>query len=325
MLKVTIIIPVYNAEIYIERCAYSVMNQTLQDIEIFFIDDGSTDKTGLLLDTIAKANPIARVIHQEHRGLYKTRESGLRLAKGEYIGWVDADDFVEPDMFEVMYHAAVENKSDLVICDYDWFPKQPAIKSKWFRKYRGRVDVSFVERNSQCWNKLVKRELLEMLDIASHFVTCFDEIYIRVLMEAKKPVTINKPLYHYRVGAGSMSSSYTNVAHYREFVTASKELQKLMEPLYQESYWKDYFGYRIIYYTLITMLVAANAGDKEAYACYRQDFFSIKPEYSKNQHYWRILRDNFGLLKAFVIGGIIPLNYSLAQLACRLGLEHGRH
>ena len=106
---------------------------------------------------------------------------------------------------------------------------------------------------------------MERLDIASHFVTCFDEIYIRVLMEAKNLVTIEKPLYHYRVGTGTMSSSYTNVAHYREFITASKELQKLMKTLYQEAYWKDYFAYRVIYYTLMTMLVAANAGDRYCY------------------------------------------------------------
>lgn len=325
MSKVTIIIPVYNAVPYITQCANSILNQTLQDIEVFFIDDGSTDQTGQILDSLTKGCSSARVIHQPNKGLYKTREVGLRLAKGEYIGWVDADDFVEPDMFEVMYNAAVEYNSELVICDYDWFPKQPAIKGKWYRNYKGKVDVTFVERNSQCWNKLVKRELLERFDIASHFVTCFDEIYIRVLMEVQNPVTINKPLYHYRVGTGTMSSSYTNVAHYREFVTASKELQKLMEPLYQETYWKDYFDYRVIYYILMTMLVAANAGDREAYERYRQELFDMHPEFSKNQHYWKILRDNFGLLKAGVIGGIIPMNYTLAQLACRLGIKQRSH
>ena len=321
MPKVTVIIPTYNVEPYIAQCTNSILNQTLQDIEIIFIDDGSADQTGQILDSLTMGCSSARVIHQPNRGLYKAREIGLHLAKGEYVGWVDADDFIEPDLFEIMYNAAIEKNSELVICNYDWFPKRPAIKGKWFRKYKGKVDVTFVERNSQCWNKLVKRELLERLDIASHFVTCFDEIYIRVLMEAKNPVTIEKPLYHYRVGTGTMSSSYTNVAHYREFITASKELQKLMGPLYQETYWKDYFVYRVIYYTLMTMLVAANAGDRESYERYRQELLSMEPVYSKNRHYWKILRENYGFLKAAVIGGIIPFNYTLAHLACRVGMK----
>lgn len=320
MSKVTVIIPAYNVEEYIAQCANSILNQTLQDIEIIFIDDGSTDQTGLILDSLTKGYSSACVIHQPNRGLYKAREVGLRLARGEYVGWVDADDFVEPDMFAVMYNAALAHNSELVICNYFWYPKQPATKGKWFRDYKGKVDVTFIERNSQCWNKIVKKELLDSLDIASYFKSCFDDIYIRVLMGAKNPVTINKPLYHYRVGTGTMSSSYTNVAHYSEFVTASKELQKLMEALYQDAYWKDYFDYRVIYYTLLTMLVAANAGDRQAYESYRQELFSIQPEYSKNQHFWKILGENLGVLKAGVIGGIIPKNYTLARLACRLGL-----
>ena len=325
MPNLTIIIPAYNVEPYIEQCALSVLHQTLQDIEIIFINDGSTDQTGLLLDKLVIGYPFARVIHQQNQGLYKTREKGLCLAKGEYIGWVDADDFVEPDMFKVMYNAAVAHNSELVICDYSWCPKQPSIKEKWFRNYKDKVDVTFVERNSQCWNKIVKKELLDRLDIASHFESCFDEIYIRVLMEAKRPVTINKLLYHYRVHDSTMSTSYTNVAHYKEFIKASKALQMLMAPLYQDAYWKAYFEYRVIYYTLVTMLVAANAGDQEAYELQRQELFSIQPEYSKNRHYWKILRENFGFLNAGVVGGIIPLSFKLAHLACRLGLKQGLH
>lgn len=321
MPKVTVIIPAYNAEPYIEQCAYSVLNQTLSDIEILFIDDGSTDKTGLILDKLVESYPYARVLHQENKGLYKTREIGLSLATGDFIGWIDADDYAELNMYEVLYEAAIENNSELVICDYNWFPKKITTKEKWFREYSGKIDTRFIERNSQPWNKIVKRELMVRLGVGSLFVSCFDEIYIRLLMEAKNPITIVQPLYNYRVGAGTMSSSYTNVAHYRRFVSASKELRKVMQPIVQDDYWKDYFDYRVSYYLLMTMVVAANSSNKEAYEQNREELVAMTPKYNKNRHFWKILTENYGALKASVIGGVIPLNYPVAYLACKVGIK----
>ena len=321
MSKVTIIVPAYNAEPYIEQCANSILNQTLDGIEVLFIDDGSIDRTGEILDELTVGHANARVIHQENKGLYKTREIGLSLATGDYIGWIDADDYAELNMFEVLYTAAVEHNSDLVICDYNWFPEKIATKEKWFRKYKGKVDTTFVERNSQPWNKIVKRELMERLGVGSLFVPCFDEIYIRILMEAKNPVTINQPLYNYRVGRETMSSSYTDVVHYRKFAIASEELRKAMAPVVTDAYWKDYFDYRVAYYLLMTMVVAANSGDKESYEQNRKELLAMEPKYNKNQHYWRILKENYGNLKATVVGGIIPLNYAIAYLACKVGIR----
>ena len=321
MPKVTVIIPAYNAELFIEKCANSILNQTLKDIEVIFIDDGSTDNTGKILERLIAGHDNACVIHQENKGLYRTREIGLALATGDYIGWIDADDFAELNMFETLYSAAMEQNSELVICDYNWFPEKIATKEKWFREYRGKVDTSFVERNSQPWNKLVKRELIERLGVGSLFVSCFDEIYIRILMEAKNPVTIAVPLYNYRVGGGTMSSSYTNVSHYSRFVNASKELRKVMESVVEDSYWKDYFDYRVAYYLLMTMVVAANSGNREAYKQNRKELFEIQPKFSTNQHFWKIMKENYGCLKAVVLGMIIPMNYAIAHFACKMGIR----
>ena len=321
MPKVTVIIPAYNAELYIEQCADSVLNQTLEDIEVIFIDDGSTDRTGEILDEMTIDHDNARVIHQENIGLYKTREIGLSLATGDYIGWIDADDYVELNMFEVLYNTAIEQDSELVICNYNWFPEKISTKEKWFREYKGIVDIGFVERNSQPWNKIVKRGLMERLGVGPLFIPCFDEIYIWLLMEAKNPVTVNQPLYNYRVGGGTMSSSYTNVAHYRRFAVASEELRKVMQVVAKDSYWKDYFDYRVAYYVLMTMVVAANSGDRNAYEQNRRELFAMEPRYSKNQHYWKILKENYGTLKATVIGGVIPMGYWIAHFACKVGIR----
>jgi len=321
MPKVSVIIPVYNAEAYIEQCVNSVLNQTLKDIEIIIINDGSTDKTPTIVNRLIEGYSNASLYNQENKGLYKTREIGLKMASGEYVGWVDADDYVEPEMFEVLYEAAVENDSELVLCDYKWFPEKISTKEKWYRPYTGKVDTSFIERNSQPWNKIVKRDLMERLNVGAYFVPCFDEIYIRLLMEAKNPVSVDRELYDYRVGGGTMSSSYTNVTHYRRFVDASLELRKHMKPIVNDTYWSDYFDYRVIYYLLMTMVVAANSGDKKAYIYNRNELKAMRPKYLTNQHYWRILKENFGTIKAIVIGRVVPMGYGIAHLACKVGIR----
>ncbi len=319
--KVTVIIPAYNADRYIEQCAESVLNQTLDDMEIIFIDDGSTDETGKILDRLVAGREDARVIHQENRGLYASRESGLSLASGEYVGWIDADDYAEPDMFEVMYNTAIENDSELVICNYSWVPRKLGTKAKWFREYKGKVDTTFVEQNSQPWNKIVKRSLMERLGISSLFVRCFDEIYIRILLEAKNPITLTRELYNYRVAVGSMSASYKDVEHYRNFVEATKELRSVMDPVTSDNYWRDYFDYRVIYYLLMTMVVAAYSGDKDAYVANRKELMAFSPKYNHNQHYHRILKENFGNAKSLVIGDFVPVNYGVARLVCTAGIK----
>lgn len=310
--KVTVIIPAYNAEQFIEECVRSVLDQTLKEIEVILIDDGSTDRTGSILEELTVGRENVKLIHQENKGLYKSREIGLSIATGEYIGWVDADDFVSIKMYEVLYNTAVENNSELVICDYSWFPGAIATKGKWFREYNGVVDASFVEHNSQPWNKIVRRELMDRLQIGSFFTTCFDDIYIRLLMEARNPVTIREQLYNYRINSGSMSIRYKNVNHYERFVKASKNLRKIMKPVINNTYWADYFDYRIIYYLLMTMIVSANSNNKDIYESSKKEFLGMSPR--NNQHFWSLIKEDFGIEKGFAICWLVPVNYNIANM-----------
>ena len=116
MAEVSVIIPVYNAEKYLEKCIESVVNQTLKDIEIILINDGSTDGSE---EICKKYLSDERVIYysKENEGLAAARQDGIERASGEYIGFVDSDDWVEPDMYEKMYAAAKSNNSDVVYCN----------------------------------------------------------------------------------------------------------------------------------------------------------------------------------------------------------------
>lgn len=118
-IKVSIIVPVYNVEQYLSRCLTSLVNQTLNDIEIIVVDDGSTDGSEHIIDEFAlRFFKIMRVIHKENGGLMSAWTTGVKVAKGEYIGFIDSDDYAAIDMFENLYKLATSNNVDIVISNY---------------------------------------------------------------------------------------------------------------------------------------------------------------------------------------------------------------
>ena len=115
---ISIIVPVYNVEQYLDDCLISIINQTYKNIEIILIDDGSTDKSGKICDEYAKKDSRIIVIHKENGGVSSARNAGLRIAKGAYIGFVDPDDWIAEDMYEVLYSNAKKYDADVSVCKY---------------------------------------------------------------------------------------------------------------------------------------------------------------------------------------------------------------
>lgn len=115
---ISIIVPVYNMEDYLERCMDSILNQTYANLEIIAVDDGSTDHSPQLCDVYASRDDRVKVLHKPNGGLSDARNAGLAVATGSYIGYVDSDDWIEPDMYERMYRACVETGSQLAACRY---------------------------------------------------------------------------------------------------------------------------------------------------------------------------------------------------------------
>ena len=113
--KVSVIVPVYNAEKYLERCINSLKNQSLEDIEIILVDDSSTDSSLEICSKMAEKDLRIKVIHTVNEGAGYARNAALEIATGEYIGFLDSDDFAEPDMFKTLYEKAVQYNSDLVM------------------------------------------------------------------------------------------------------------------------------------------------------------------------------------------------------------------
>ncbi len=116
-MKVSVIVPVYNTGQYLHACIQSILNQTLTDLELILIDDGSTDESGKICDSYEQQDHRVRVVHKKNAGVSAARNTGIEMAAGEYIGFVDSDDTIQPQMYESMYRAAKEHGTDIVMCD----------------------------------------------------------------------------------------------------------------------------------------------------------------------------------------------------------------
>lgn len=164
MIKVSVIVPVYNVEGYIEKCLDSLVNQTLEEIEIIVVNDGSTDRSSIIIEKFLKSYPQKIVyLEKENGGLSDARNYGISHAKGEYIAFLDSDDYVKIDMYEKMYEKAKQENSDMVQCNFYWeYPnkrklgKMEICHNKKEMLEKGRVEA---------WNKLIKKEILEKTNI----------------------------------------------------------------------------------------------------------------------------------------------------------------
>lgn len=219
-MKLSVIIPVYNVSAWIGHCVESLMQQTLKEgVEYIFVDDASTD------DSIAKAkeiinhyperkNQVCFLSHEVNKGLPAARNTGLAAAKGDYIFHCDSDDFVEPDMLELMLQKAESEDADMVWCD--WFLSfnenerpmhQPDAASA--RKALGDMLNGSMKYN--VWNKIVRRLLYTDNDIRfpDGYAMGEDMTMIRLAAKARRVAHVGKPLYHYiRVNTGAMSQAY---------------------------------------------------------------------------------------------------------------------
>lgn len=193
MLKVTVIVSAYNVEPYIEKCLRSILAQTLEEIQIVVIDDGSTDSTAGKISEINDAR--VELYKKENGGLSAARNFGLQFAKGKYILFVDGDDFIEPEMCAVLYETAKKNDADVVECEY-------------FKDYGKRV-VAKRHENPPCalikfctsfmWNKLIRTELLLDSGIKFKEGIWYEDFNFNLKFASvvKNYVHIDRPLYHY--------------------------------------------------------------------------------------------------------------------------------
>ena len=216
MPKVSIIVPVYNVEKYIDRCLKSLLNQTLQDIEIIIINDGSIDGSKQIIERYINNKKI-KYFEKQNGGLSSARNLGLKNASGEYVAFLDSDDYVENKMYEEMYIKAKKENAEMIECDFIWEwesenknDAQKKIKTDKRKNYKNKKEMMRRPR-VVAWNKLIKTEIIKNNNIQFPEGLIYEdlEFFYKVIPHINKISYINKYFVHYIQRDGSISNTQT--------------------------------------------------------------------------------------------------------------------
>lgn len=290
MKKVSIIVPVWNVEKYLPKCLDSLVNQTLEDIEIIIVNDESPDNSQKIIDRYLKKYPHkVKALTQKNGGQGSARNYGLEHAEGEYVGYVDSDDYIELDMYEKMYNNAKENKFDIVFCYYNIvFENNNMINSeKLFLKDNDAKTNAFFNNVGVC-NKIYKRELLK--DIKFKSKVWYEDLAFtcKVIMNAKKIGFINEGLYNYLQRDGSTMNN-NNIKRNLEILDAFDDvLDYINENKKLDKYYSQ-IEFLAIYHIYIAAVVrvinAKNVKDRKKIINTLEGYVEEKfPNYRTNKY-----------------------------------------
>lgn len=262
MLKLSVIIPVYNVEQYLESCVQSVITQTYQDLQVILVDDGSIDLSGALCDQLAKQDTRIQVIHKLNGGLSDARNAGLKVATGDYVAFLDSDDiYLLHDGIEQMMHLVAEDKPDLLLFQcVDVYPVRQSVRRAYDSDYLANhtgTEVFHQLVRTQSFNmsacfQLIRRELLEKHQLYFEKGLLSEDVdwSLRLWRHVEYVRAINLPMYGYQHREGSITTTYT-IRYLRSY----EHIFAKFVALYQHKengdglYWKTVMGYLAQMYT----------------------------------------------------------------------------
>lgn len=207
MPKVSVIVPIYNVEKYLEKCINSLLSQTLEDIQIILVNDGSKDNSGNIAKECEKNNKNRIIyVEKENGGLSDARNYGLKYATGDFIAFLDSDDYIEKNAYEEMYNKVIEENADYVECDFIWeFPNKIRVDKQYPYKNKKEM-LSFVR--VVAWNKLIKRQLITDNNLEFPKGLRYEDVEFtyKLIPFINKFAYVDKPFIHYVQRKGSIAN-----------------------------------------------------------------------------------------------------------------------
>ena len=213
-MKVSVIIPVYNVELYLNQCIDSILCQTLKDFELICVNDGSDDSSLSILENYAKKDARIKVISQENQGAAIARNKAIELAQGDYVTFLDSDDFYEPDLLELHYNQIIKTNADLCACMGEFYHNDTQTYSPWrcltkhltpkkevfYAHQLGRNAFRFVFSGPT--NKMIRRSFILENNLRYQLVRIVDDVYFVCMCVGLAKITVltDKTLAYYRVG-----------------------------------------------------------------------------------------------------------------------------
>ncbi len=221
---ISIVVPVYNVEKYLDQCIESIVNQTYKNLEIILVDDGSKDSSGKKCNQWSEKDKRIKVIHKENGGLSDARNVGIDCAKGEYITFIDSDDFIACEYIETLYKGIAEMDCDISICNPYYYYEEA--KEKIIKRYEIKkeyiigsaldmtIELMYQKKfDTSAWGKLYKTQLFKKNNIHYPKGKLYEDIATtyKVFLKAEKIIFINKNLYYYRQRSNSIMGSDFNI------------------------------------------------------------------------------------------------------------------
>ena len=241
-MKLSVIVPVYRAEAYLDECVGSLLNQTLGDLEIILVNDGSPDRSGEIMERLAAAHPDRiRTLTLENGGQGRARNRGIEIARGEFLGFVDSDDRVLPDMYEKMVRTAEEQGADVVDCGIEAFYEDG--RTEKLRTWRD--DRVLAAAGSSC-NKIFRRGMIGEIRFPEGLWYEDFEFSALALLRSAKTVHLPDSFYQYRIGQPSTVHN-TNIRKNLDILEIMEDLREHMDPKTQ----KDDFEFLVLNHILI--------------------------------------------------------------------------
>lgn len=290
--KISVIVAVYNTEEYLDRCLESLLNQTYKNMELVIVEDCSTDSSRKLLKKYKENENIKIFYNKENRGLSYSRNYGLKKSTGDFIGYIDSDDYVEPDYYEKLMRSIKDNKSDIAICDIKLVDEQTN-KIQRCKCYANDFDVYSVVNNgfaaSAC-NKLFKRKNIEKYPFAEGKVNEDIAVVIPTVIQAKK-ISYADTCYFYVQRGGSIQNSKFSDKRFDIFDGVKTTLERIKN---EQDY--EFYKNAIVYNQLILLLMFAIPKERNFIKRYKflKKFNELSKDYkiTKNTNYLEYLENS---------------------------------
>lgn len=252
MYKISVIIPIYGVEKYIEKCAISLFEQTISNIQYIFVDDCTRDSSIQILESVVKRYPnrqkdVIVVHHEENLGLPAARKTGIKHATGQYIIHCDSDDWVEHDMYEILYNQAICEDYDMVFCDYYISSSNQYVYNKRLKLCTKDELIHKLLAGRSClnpvWSVMVKASVYENDISYPQFNQSEDFALVsQLVMYSNKFAYLDKPLYHYRITPNSINRSNSVEGILRRIdnsISNRNIVYKMINSLYKDGRFAD--------------------------------------------------------------------------------------
>lgn len=272
---ISIIVPVYNVETFLEKCVNSLLCQTYHNLEIILVNDGSTDSSGKLCDELKERDSRIKVIHKENGGLSSARNAGIAIAQGAYIGFVDSDDYVEPDMYETMLSAILEHKKDIACCgrEVDLFGLRKKHEFtldhvKVYDREKAIEELLYLqEMDVSACDKLYTRHIFDEIRYPEGRISEDAAVIFDILQKADGVVHVGKPFYHYIFRKNSISKSKYNERKFDIYTNMNTAIQFV-----DQNYPRLKNACKVYVCTSVSSIIQLMREDKDAQNAFRDQY-----------------------------------------------------